>query len=415
MKYVVRRNVFETNSSSTHSVTIFNNDLKDRPKILSDDFEKLNFLYRYIYRLKKYKISRKFYEEKRLECNNLFAKKLKIDINEATKRIDDYFSSNPRCPVCNKKHTFGAINCPINNFDYSQKYLDNDNFFRDIFNNKIFINILYERSKYNNKIKNARITISNNNIEKKYITDPFYKLMFMVASNEYKIAKTKNSLCYTISKNVLFEGNRKYTYEYLDLLPKLLKYKCCTPKIFKEIFGQYTAIKNDNLFLFNLEHRSNSNLKSPFSEPDYKPIRKKLINSKLNSMRYKGKYYPNYLFNSITILMNTIYEMEKYYSIFIDAYVKVTREKREDVINKLKSKNRNKDYNPLTFTPMCINFFCEGPLYDECIDCNCHINDIIDYIREYDYDVNMSRHKQIKSKVMKIFNNEVLINFREGM
>ena len=44
MKKIIRRNVFETNSSSTHSITIIKNYDEDKARLVTDNFEKLVFL-----------------------------------------------------------------------------------------------------------------------------------------------------------------------------------------------------------------------------------------------------------------------------------------------------------------------------------------------------------------------------------
>ena len=190
MKIVIRKGVFETNSSSTHTVTILNKENGKRK--ITDDFKKLIIILEHIWNkkvgynrhlsfcLERLNIEDRENEEKaklffslnevtkedllniygNIEGNldndidylnylsqshkelsslkelaiDTYLKKTNDNREKVLKRIDDYFVNNKSCPLCNKRHkreSFDSEFCP-----YFDEY-NTEKIIKDTFNNQI--------------------------------------------------------------------------------------------------------------------------------------------------------------------------------------------------------------------------------------------------------------------------------------
>ena len=380
MKQVIRRGVFETNSSSTHTVTILGRDSGERK--ITDDFEKLIIVLEHLwnkmvannrylsYSLEELNVKDREDEEKLkmffsldvitkndliniygditgnldsvmeranhiLESHRYLAslKELAIDTylkktnskrEDVLKRIDDYFASNKLCPLCNKKHKrnmFKGEVCPNYDVLFEEKIIE------DTFNNKIEY---YSSTKGHH---NYKIVYSNES--RREICYYEHKLEILISSCQLKIRDHTNYL-----RDSLRVCDFSFDAYYIsdDLLKKIILKEKVTLSELEEIIGEKVNTTNGEITLDEYEYQI---------IPD--------INFEIEEINEYRKRINNYL----------------------EAYCEYVK----GDLNKILEYHKDDWFINRYEDPMCSSLFSEGPLNDDMCD-YCPIYYELDDIRK---------------------------------
>lgn len=380
MKIVIRKGVFETNSSSTHTVTIINKENGKRK--ITDDFKKLIIILEHIWNkkvgynghlsfcLERLNIEERENEEKaklffslnevtkedllniygNIEGNldneidylnylskshkelsslkelaiDTYLKKTNDNREKVLKRIDDYFVNNKSCPLCNKRHKrepFDSEYCP-----YFDEY-NTEKIIKDTFNNQI---------EYYSSSKGNQYKILYSDGRKIEVCDYEDKLEVLIASCQLNIRDRINPLI-DLLKACDFSFDPYYLSD--DLLKKIILMEKVTLSELEEVLGEKVDTINGEISLEEYEYQI-----IPY------------INWEIEEINKYRKRINNYL--------------EAYCLEYAKGDLKKILEYHQDdwFINRYEN-------------PMCSLLFCEGPL-DEYMCGDCPIYDELDDLRE---------------------------------
>ena len=380
MKIVIRKGVFETNSSSTHTVTILNKENGKRK--ITDDFKKLIIILEHIWNktvgynihlsfcLERLNIEDRENEEKaklffslnkvtkedllniygNIEGNldneidylnhlskshkklsslkelaiDTYLKKTNDNREKVLKRIDDYFVNNKSCPLCNKRHkreSFDSEYCP-----YFDEY-NTEKIIKDTFNNQI---------EYYSSSKGNQYKILYSDGRKIEVCDYENKLEVLIASCQLNIRDRINPLI-DLLKACDFSFDPYYLSD--DLLKKIILMEKVTLSELEEVLGEKVDTINGEISLEEYEYQI-----IPY------------INWEIEEINKYRKRINNYL--------------EAYCLEYAKGDLKKILEYHQDdwFINQYEN-------------PMCSLLFCEGPL-DEYMCGDCPIYDELDDLRK---------------------------------
>lgn len=380
MKIVIRKGVFETNSSSTHTVTILNKENGKRK--ITDDFKKLIIILEHIWNktvgynihlsfcLERLNIEDRENEEKaklffslnevtkedllniygNIEGNldndidhlnylsqshkklaslkelaiDTYLKKTNDNRKKVLKRIDDYFVNNKSCPLCNKRHKrepFDSEFCP-----YFDEY-NTEKIIKDTFNNQI---------EYYSSSKGNQYKILYSDGRKIEVCDYENKLEVLIASCQLNIRDRINPLI-DLLKACDFSFDPYYLSD--DLLKKIILMEKVTLSELEEVLGEKVDTINGEISLEEYEYQI-----IPY------------INWEIEEINKYRKRINNYL--------------EAYCLEYAKGDLKKILEYHQDdwFINQYEN-------------PMCSFLFCEGPL-DEYMCGDCPIYDELDDLRK---------------------------------
>lgn len=380
MKRIVRKGVFETNSSSTHTVTILNKENGKRK--ITDDFKKLIIILEHIWNktveynrhlsfcLERLNIEERENEEKaklffslnevtkedllniygNIEGNldndidhlnylsqshkklaslkelaiDTYLKKTNDNRKKVLKRIDDYFVNNKSCPLCNKRHKrepFDSEFCP-----YFDEY-NTEKIIKDTFNNQI---------EYYSSSKGNQYKILYSDGRKIEVCDYENKLEVLIASCQLNIRDRINPLI-DLLKACDFSFDPYYLSD--DLLKKIILMEKVTLSELEEVLGEKVDTINGEISLEEYEYQI-----IPY------------INWEIEEINKYRKRINNYL--------------EAYCLEYAKGDLKKILEYHQDdwFINQYEN-------------PMCSFLFCEGPL-DEYMCGDCPIYDELDDLRK---------------------------------
>lgn len=380
MKIVIRKGVFETNSSSTHTVTIINKENGKRK--ITDDFKKLIIILEHIWNkkvgynghlsfcLERLNIEERENEEKaklffslnevtkedllniygNIEGNldneidylnylskshkelsslkelaiDTYLKKTNDNREKVLKRIDDYFVNNKSCPLCNKRHKrepFDSEYCP-----YFDEY-NTEKIIKDTFNNQI---------EYYSSSKGNQYKILYSDGRKIEVCDYEDKLEVLIASCQLNIRDRIDPLI-DLLKACDFSFDPYYLSD--DLLKKIILMEKVTLSELEEVLGEKVDTINGEISLEEYEYQI-----IPY------------INWEIEEINKYRKRINNYL--------------EAYCLEYAKGDLKKILEYHQDdwFINRYEN-------------PMCSLLFCEGPL-DEYMCGDCPIYDELDDLRE---------------------------------
>ena len=380
MKIVIRKGVFETNSSSTHTVTIINKENGKRK--ITDDFKKLIIILEHIWNkkvgynghlsfcLERLNIEERENEEKaklffslnevtkedllniygNIEGNldneidylnylskshkelsslkelaiDTYLKKTNDNREKVLKRIDDYFVNNKSCPLCNKRHKrepFDSEYCP-----YFDEY-NTEKIIKDTFNNQI---------EYYSSSKGNQYKILYSDGRKIEVCDYEDKLEVLIASCQLNIRDRINPLI-DLLKACDFSFDPYYLSD--DLLKKIILMEKVTLSELEEVLGEKVDTINGEISLEEYEYQI-----IPY------------INWEIEEINKYRKRINNYL--------------EAYCLEYAKGDLKKILEYHQDdwFINRYEN-------------PMCSLLFCEGPL-DEYMCGDCPIYDELDDLRK---------------------------------
>ncbi len=380
MKIVIRKSVFETNSSSTHTVTILNKENGKRK--ITDDFKKLIIILEHIWNkkvgynrhlsfcLERLNIEERENEEKaklffslnevtkedllniygNIEGNldneidylnhllqshkelsslkelaiDTYLKKTNDNREKVLKRIDDYFVNNKPCPLCNKRHKrepFDSEYCP-----YFEEY-NTEKIIKDTFNNRI---------EYYSSSKGNYYKILYSDGRKIEVCDYENKLEVLIASCQLNIRDRIDPLI-DLLKACDFSFDPYYLSD--DLLKKIILMEKVTLSELEEVLGEKVDTINGEISLEEYEYQI-----IPY------------INWEIEEINKYRKRINNYL--------------EAYCLEYAKGDLKKMLEYHQDdwFINRYEN-------------PMCSLLFCEGPL-DEYMCGDCPIYDELDDLRK---------------------------------
>ena len=380
MKIVIRKGVFETNSSSTHTVTILNKENGKRK--ITDDFKKLIIILEHIWNktvgynihlsfcLERLNIEDRENEEKaklffslnevtkedllniygNIEGNldneidylnylskshkelsslkelaiDTYLKKTNDNREKVLKRIDDYFVNNKSCPLCNKRHkreSFDSEYCP-----YFDEY-NTEKIIKDTFNNQI---------EYYSSSKGNYYKILYSDGREREVCDYENKLEVLIASCQLNIRDRINPLI-DLLKACDFSFDPYYLSD--DLLKKIILMEKVTLSELEEVLGEKVDTINGEISLEEYEYQI-----IPY------------INWEIEEINKYRKRINNYL--------------EAYCLEYAKGDLKKILEYHQDdwFINRYEN-------------PMCSLLFCEGPL-DEYMCGDCPIYDELDDLRK---------------------------------
>lgn len=378
MKRVIRRGVFETNSSSTHTVTIISKDNKKRK--ITDNFEKLIIILEHLWNkmvannrylthsLEEMKVKDSEDEEKlkvffsfdkitkedliniygNVEENldslienanyileshrylislkelvvDTYLKKTNDNKEDVLKKIEDYFVNNKSCPLCNEKHKrdlFSSELCP--NFDM----YNIEKIIEDTFNNKI---------KYYSSTKghhNYKIVYPDES--RREICYYEHKLEILISSCQLKIRD---------HTNYLRDSLRVCDFNIDDISDDLLKKIILKEKVnlseLEDIVGEKVDLENGEITLEEYEYQI---------VPD------------------------------INFEIEEINEYRKRINDYLEAYCEYVK----GDLNKILEYHKDDWFINRYEDPMCSSLFSEGPLNDDMCD-YCPIYYELDDLRE---------------------------------
>ena len=296
MKIVIRKGVFETNSSSTHTVTILNKENGKRK--ITDDFKKLIIILDHIWNktvgcnihlsfcLERLNIEDRENEEKaklffslnkvtkedllniygNIEGNldneidylnylskshkelsslkelaiDTYLKKTNDNRKKVLKRIDDYFVNNKPCPLCNKRHKrepFDSEYCP-----YFDEY-NTEKIIKDTFNNQI---------EYYSSSKGNYYKILYSDGREREVCDYENKLEVLIASCQLNI---RDRINYLINQLKAFDFSFDPYYLSDDLLKKIILMEKVTLSELEEVLGEKVDTINGEISLEEYENQ----------------------------------------------------------------------------------------------------------------------------------------------------------------
>lgn len=380
MKQVIRKGVFETNSSSTHTITILSKDNSKRK--ITDDFEKLIILLEYIWNCKitnniylnhilkklnvkgredeeKLKVFFSFDEITKDDLINIYGdigeniddvienanyilesdkhldslKELVVDTylkktsknkEYVLKEIDDYFVNNKPCPLCNEKHKrnlFHSEMCPY--FDMYNK----EKIIEDTFND----NIEYYASTKGRH--NYKIVYSSES--RREICYYEHKLEILISSCQLKIRDHTN-----------------YLRDSLRVCDFSVNISDISDDFLKKI------ILKENVTLSDLE--------------DIVGCKVDTINGEITLEEYEYQIIPD-----INFEIKEINEYRKRINNYLEAYCEYVK----GDLNKILEYHKDDWFINRYEDPMCSSLFSEGPLNDDMCD-YCPIYSELDDIRK---------------------------------